>query len=160
MNQEPDPQLEQWTHEKLRRLPELTAPPSLMPRVLAALQAEARLPWWRRSWWRWPLAAQAAALGIFLASATALSFLAAAFSPSADSLSTALDGRLNNIAGLWSALMALAGALETLLLALTANPWALAAAAGGAAMYLLSIGAGTVLVRYASREAGELRHEK
>ncbi len=160
MNQEPDPQLERWTHGNLRRLPELSAPPSLLPRVLAALQAEARLPWWRQSWWRWPLAAKVAALAVFLASATALSFLGASIQPAADSLSTALDERLGIISHLWIALAALGGALETLLLSLAGNPWVLAAGAGCTALYLLSIAAGTVLVRYASREAGGLRHEK
>lgn len=58
------PDLESWLDEQCRVLPDLPAPPTLIPRVMAALrEREARSAvWWRRPWWDWPRAAQAASL--------------------------------------------------------------------------------------------------
>jgi hypothetical protein len=52
-------------HRKLRELPDLPAPPTLVPRVLAAIHARAQA-WWRRAWWDWPLLAQAAFVAVAL----------------------------------------------------------------------------------------------
>jgi hypothetical protein len=48
-------ELEKLIHRTLRSLPERTAPRSLEGRVLAAIDARASLPWWRRSYAQWPL---------------------------------------------------------------------------------------------------------
>jgi hypothetical protein len=61
----PDPELETFIHRRLRELPDLPAPQTLAPRVLAALQARAQA-WWRRAWWDWPLAAQSAFVALAL----------------------------------------------------------------------------------------------
>lgn len=52
----------------LKRLPDETAPASLVPAVLARIRAEESRPWWQRSWFCWPRVWQAlsasAALGL------------------------------------------------------------------------------------------------
>ena len=62
MEHETDKQWEELLDRKLRDLPEREAPATLIPRVLAAIEARARLPWWRRSWWHWPPLARILAL--------------------------------------------------------------------------------------------------
>ena len=47
--------LERLTDRALRTLPTPRAPRSLLPRVLAAVAAEASRPWYARAWLSWPL---------------------------------------------------------------------------------------------------------
>src|SRR3982750_715187 len=47
--------LEQRVQHELRRLPSPLAPDTLLPRVLAAVDAWARRPWYTRAWFTWPL---------------------------------------------------------------------------------------------------------
>lgn len=63
-------ELERRVHDELRRLPAPFAPETLIPRVLAAVDAWARRPWYARAWFTWPVGWQAAsivlvALGIY-----------------------------------------------------------------------------------------------
>lgn len=52
--------LERRIDVALKRLPVPAAPPSLVPRVMAAVETVQRAPWYRREWVRWPRAWQAA----------------------------------------------------------------------------------------------------
>jgi hypothetical protein len=55
-----DPEkLEASIHRLLRSLPDRKAPASLEARVLGELSRRAALPWWRKSYAYWPLAARA-----------------------------------------------------------------------------------------------------
>jgi hypothetical protein len=49
-------------HHELRRLPSPLAPDTLLPRVLAAMDAWARRPWYTRAWFTWPLGWQIASI--------------------------------------------------------------------------------------------------
>ncbi len=60
--------LERLAHGELRRLPAPRAPHTLLPRVMAAVQAWAGRPWYSRAWFTWPL-------GLQVASAAALVLL-------------------------------------------------------------------------------------
>jgi hypothetical protein len=60
-------ELERRVHDELRRLPGPFAPHTLLPRVLAAVDAWANRPWYARAWFTWPL-------GWRLASVAALAF--------------------------------------------------------------------------------------
>jgi hypothetical protein len=51
----PRDDLEQLAHRELRRLPAPRAPHTLLPRVMAAVQAWAGRPWYARAWFTWPL---------------------------------------------------------------------------------------------------------
>jgi hypothetical protein len=53
-----EPNLEDFIHRSLRSLPDRPAPRSLESRVLAAIEARAALPWWRKSFAQWPVAAR------------------------------------------------------------------------------------------------------
>lgn len=55
-------QLEERVHAELRRLPDPLAPSSLLPRVLAAVDAWALRPWYTRAWFTWPLGWQVASI--------------------------------------------------------------------------------------------------
>ena len=60
--------LERLAHGELRRLSAPRAPHTLLPRVMAAVQAWAGRPWYSRAWFTWPL-------GLQVASAAALVLL-------------------------------------------------------------------------------------
>jgi hypothetical protein len=62
-------ELEQFIHRELRSLPPRRAPRSLEARVLAALEHQAVIPWYHKSWSYWPAAIRA----LFLALATGIS---------------------------------------------------------------------------------------
>ena len=47
---------------ELRRLPVPRAPHTLLPRVMAAVDAWARRPWYTRAWFTWPLGWQVASV--------------------------------------------------------------------------------------------------
>ncbi|MFA6318657.1 MAG: hypothetical protein WC943_14715 [Elusimicrobiota bacterium] len=49
---------------RLKALPDLTAPATLLPRVLAAAAAQQSRPWWRKAWWTWPLGMRLAYAGL------------------------------------------------------------------------------------------------
>lgn len=63
-------ELEAVIARELRRLPAPRAPHTLLPRVLAAVQAWTLRPWYERAWFTWPLGWQ-------MASAVALILLVA-----------------------------------------------------------------------------------
>jgi hypothetical protein len=52
-------ELERWIHRSLRQLPLRRAPSSVEDRVWSELARLASLPWWRRSFLHWPVAARA-----------------------------------------------------------------------------------------------------
>jgi hypothetical protein len=54
--------LEQRVHEELRRLPAPMAPRTLLPRVMAAVQAWTERPWYARAWFTWPIGLQVLSL--------------------------------------------------------------------------------------------------
>ena len=56
--------LEQLIGRRLRSLPEPLAPPTLWPRVRAAVEEHLARPWYRRTWREWPLALRAASLAL------------------------------------------------------------------------------------------------
>lgn len=62
MNPSSDPhdKLERLIHRTLRELPPRRAPHTLEQRVLAEIERRAALPWWRKSFVHWPVAARAA----------------------------------------------------------------------------------------------------
>lgn len=47
--------LEQRMRDELARLPSPVAPATLLPRVLAAVDAWLNRPWYARAWFTWPL---------------------------------------------------------------------------------------------------------
>ncbi len=56
--------LEELIGRRLRSLPEPLAPPTLWPRVRAAVEEHLARPWYRRAWREWPAALRAASLAL------------------------------------------------------------------------------------------------
>jgi len=59
-------ELEALVDRELRKLPEPRAPRTLLPRVMAAVDASARRPWYARAWLTWPPVWQAASVIVLL----------------------------------------------------------------------------------------------
>jgi hypothetical protein len=58
--------LETLIGRELRRLPMPRAPHTLLPRVLAAVQAWAERPWYERAWFTWPVGLQIASIAALI----------------------------------------------------------------------------------------------
>ena len=74
-SQEP---LESWEREldrELSALPDLEAPTTLMPGVMARLQAPVKVAWYHSAWWQWPATLRTASLGGALALLAVLGWL-------------------------------------------------------------------------------------
>lgn len=104
-------ELERLTDGALRELPTPRAPRTLLPRVLAAVAAEARRPWYSRAWLSWPLrwqlvSAAAAVLVLTLATvggpAVAVAMVEFATSTSLP-LSSFVTGVLQSFDTVWDA---------------------------------------------------------
>jgi hypothetical protein len=54
--------LERLAHRELRRLPSPRAPHTLLPRIMAAVEASPARPWYTRAWFTWPARWQAASI--------------------------------------------------------------------------------------------------
>ena len=71
----PEDDLERLADRELRRLPLPRAPHTLLPRVMAAVEAWAGRPWYSRAWFTWPIGWQAvSAAALVLAIAGAVLF--------------------------------------------------------------------------------------
>jgi hypothetical protein len=57
--------LERLADRELRRLPAPRAPQTLLPRVMAAVEAWAGRPWYSRAWFTWPIGWQAVSVAAF-----------------------------------------------------------------------------------------------
>lgn len=152
MDPEFDPQLESQIDAELKQLPPVKAPASLAPRVLALLEQRARLPWWQRAWWDWPLAAKAA----FLVLAVALAGLAGGGGVMIDQgvadYSQQVTERLTPVGSLWDSAQTLFEAAG-LLWAKTGQPLLVFFLIGVGALYVICLGLGTACVRYAMKRA-------
>jgi hypothetical protein len=60
--------------QELARLPDVSAPATLIPRVMAAIAARAAAPWYRQPWQAWPLPGRLAFLAFLLALFVGLCF--------------------------------------------------------------------------------------
>lgn len=146
MNDVNERKLAEQLHRELHQLPNLKAPKTLGPRVLAAIAARQEAPWWKKSWADWPrsmklafLVAGIAAIGGLVLAGTAL-----------PQLSTLTSGLTESVGGMFASLKPyydfaarFAGSVGLMLGA--AGPklyWSLAALTGLA--YAVCIGLGTL----------------
>jgi len=135
---------------ELRQLPDVQAPETLIPRVMAVVRAKAKLPWWRRTWWHWPPAAQVLLLLGFVGLMIGLSYYGPlAWNGLATShLGQTLGGWLQALTPLWDCLAALINAFA--LVIRQARTLALVLAAGIClALYLSCLGLGTMMYKVA-----------
>jgi hypothetical protein len=150
MESEPNNKLETVIQQELRRLPELSAPATLIPRVMSAIHARVALPWWRRSWWEWPMPARSAFASLAVISAALLVVFVLPLltgwttSTSASLASPWLNGAADYLKGLES--LANAGAVVW---RAAAQPVILGLLMVSSFLYLVCVGLGTMFVRLA-----------
>ena len=150
MSERDEQDLERWAQRELRGLPLVPAPPSLVPRMLAALEAQARLPWWRCPLWTWPLAARVAFFVTALAFVAGVAFFARDLDEnwSMETLAQAALAKFGVLDPLWSLLAALVSAATTMVDSLGPNArWI----GGGLAlaMWFACVGIGSLCYRVA-----------
>lgn len=85
----------------LRQLPVSPAPPTLLPRVMAAAQQWARRPWYTRAWFSWPPAWQAASIAALAVAAAGVPLLLA----HAEEVFSPTVARVNAAVVLWRAVI-------------------------------------------------------
>ncbi len=143
-------QLEAEVDRLLKSLPPLRAPETLIPRVLAVVSAEARVPWYRRTWQTWPVAIRLGSLALALAFGAGLyvgigevvhalrgTYVAAQF-----------NNLLGALSGIHQAVRALAGA-GALVIERVDTPWVVACGLLALLSYIACVGLGTIFARLA-----------
>jgi hypothetical protein len=150
MNSDYDRQLESEIDRQLKELPELMAPPNLVPRVMAALARRANLPWYRQSWPAWPVPVRLFALVISLALFGVLCYAGWEFSqlPSFATVTGKLTGVFSGVSSIWNTISVL---LEAMLLAIKhlGNWFILGLLAALALTYGMCVGLGSVYLKVA-----------
>jgi hypothetical protein len=144
--------LEKLIARRLRALPELEAPPTLAPRILAAIRARAALPWWRQSLWYWPAMAKAAFVALAIGLVGGLYHGGWLLSGSVSQWPQPTFESLGRIGELAEYLRPLSDALVNLCPRFGQPHWTYVVALAGA-MYLMCVGLGTVCYRVAMKRA-------
>lgn len=152
--QQPDSRWEAELDQQLKHLPERRAPATLAPRVMAAIQARARQPWFRCTWWHWPPVAQVFSLALASVLLGGLTWLALHTDPGSlvNDMGVKAAAGLAPLAPLWSLVVSIARACALLLAQAPPLAW-FGAAAFLAAMYLSCIGLGTILYRLSAQRS-------
>ena len=116
MNSQDRERLQAEVDAMLKGLPRRTAPRTLLPRVMAAIQTRAAMPWHRQSWQMWPLVPRVASLAILLSVFGGLC-LAAWKLPQADAYASILGQLARWLSGpssLWNVLCVLFNAASAM----------------------------------------------
>ena len=146
MPNEPDKNLERLIHEKLRDLPPVPAPDTLVARVRARVDARAHLPWWQQPWMTWPVAPRVMSALVVLGGIGGAGYLLEVHVPG---VGQSLDGVAQSL-GNWSWVWELAATLGNALLLLMdsfGTNYILIGAGLLLASYLSCIGLGTLCYR-------------
>ena len=150
METHPPNSLEELIHRELARLPERQAPPSLIPGVLARIQAREQRSWWQRPWTAWPFAIQLASIPCMLALIVGGTYGVSlgwgmVLSYTDFSAATALVG---TVSAIWEVILALGSAVLVLARAL-GQQWLLWTLVVALAMYCVCVALGTLCYRIA-----------
>jgi hypothetical protein len=86
--------LETLVDRELRQLPVPRAPHTLLPRVMAAVQAWAQRPWYERAWFTWPLGWQLASIAVLILIVGASAVLLPRTGAAAGALASTMTGRV------------------------------------------------------------------
>ena len=151
MKQEADENLEKLIHQQLTKLPELTAPETLIPRVLETIRLNALKPWWQRSWFNWPFGARVISLA-FTSCVLALTFTGIAYlwqDVATAALFETIPQWLARFSVVGEIINTLASAVFMVLNSIN-KLWLLLSLAIAFMMYVSCVGMGTVCFRLAS----------
>jgi len=150
MNREYEQRLEAEIERQLKSLPELVAPQSLAPRVMALLARRASLPWYRQSWPAWPVPVRVFALLISLSLFGVLCYVGWEFSqlPGFAVVTEKFRFVSSGLSSIWNTLSVL---LEAVLLAIKhlGNWFIFSAVAAVALAYGMCLGLGSVYLKLA-----------
>ncbi len=150
MNPDRQNQLEREIDRALKALPELRAPETLANRVMAAIQAQVEVPWYRRSWNTWSPLGKTCSLAVLLVMFGAVCY-GVWWAPQAPAISSAtskVQGLFGQLSALFGALAAIFDAGRLVVRNLGGGFLVGCAVALGLA-YAAFIGLGTVYVRVA-----------
>ncbi len=143
-------QLEQLMHRELRKLPELRAPETLVHRVMLAVHAKERQPWWQRPWLTWPRPAQCISSALFAVTVGAVIYFGTQAWQLAG-IGNPLDKIwlwIVSLAPLWNWFLALLNAV-VLVIQKGGQLYLFLGLGFAATMYLLCVATGTVCYRLA-----------
>lgn len=139
-----------WTDQVLGQLPARPAPTTLAPRVRAAIARMQALPWYRRPWMQWPMAAKCLSLAVVGAASTAVSYWVLPHAPAVPSASAVVPGYQPAVTmvGAFSALSH--GVFQALIHSGTGTMAVVFGTIG--ALWCMSLGLGTACWRLSIRE--------
>lgn len=150
MENNPQTNLEELIQRELSKLPERQAPQTLIPRVLAQIEARAHKRWWQCPWSYWPSSLKALSLPVMLGSAVGavfgvslqwnLFFANSSLAPMTDKLEW-LSSVVDVLAALGNSVLVLGRA--------AGQQWLLLGLLVPVAMYLACVGLGTLCYRMA-----------
>lgn len=148
MNPHDPEKLERLIHQTLRDLPAHRAPRSLESRVLAEIGRRAALPWWKKSFAHWPLAARVLFV-IASAGVVKLALMAAVLAMAGFDSARLADVFAPQLAWLETVLAVVAGIREFCGAVFRAIPplWLYGALAAVGAMYATLFGVGAAAYR-------------
>jgi hypothetical protein len=143
-------ELEAAVERRLKALPELRAPATLLPRVMAAIERRTAPAWYRRAWQTWPLALQAASLAVLVALFAGLCLGAwqLTHSSGATAATHEINGWLAALDMVWRTLGVL-GAAALLAVQRLGMGFIAACVVLALVCYAVSLGLGTVCLRLA-----------
>jgi hypothetical protein len=150
MSLEYEKKLEVEIDRELKTLPEITAPATLVCRVMAAIELRKALPWFRRAWHTWPGSLQ----GLFVVTMLALiggicfGVWEASHSSTFGSAVQKVGGWFSSLSAIYTALNALAGALVAMIKQVNSTILIAFLCAAGLG-YALFLGLGTMYFRLA-----------
>src|SRR5215470_10468591 len=135
---------------ELKSLPEITAPATLVSRVMAAIELRKALPWFRRAWHTWPGSLQGLFVVTMLALIGGICFGVWETSHSATFGLAAqkVGGWFSGLGAIYTALNALAGALVAMIKQVNSTILIALLCAAGLG-YALFLGLGTMYFRLA-----------
>jgi hypothetical protein len=137
-------ELEEVIQREVDQLPNLQAPLTLIPRVLAAIQAQEQAPWWRQPWVNWPSGYRMASLVAVVGVIGAALYGAQLGSQTiGNAVSRDVGGWLSVVSLITDAIVTLANAAFVVVRSLQ-KPWMLAGLGFLTFVYLGCVGIGTL----------------
>lgn len=149
MNSDYEKNLEARIDRALKALPELSAPPTLSARVMAAIGQRSAVPWYRQSWEMWPMPVRIGAMAVLIAMFSGLCLASWQLTRAAGMTAAAQEvGRLfSGVAVLWKAVAVLLNAALVICKHL-GTTFIVAGLAAMAFAYASCVGLGTVIYRF------------
>jgi hypothetical protein len=149
IDHEPGKNLEQWIHQRLRGLPELSAPGELIrANVLRKITSQQTMPWWKSPWLEWPRGMQIVSFVLLAGALGTAGYFYDDLLAGGHQLTLRAAGVLHFLKPLWTVTQSLLGAIQ--LLVGSIKPYFLIIAGFAvAALYLSAVGVGTLCYRVA-----------